>query len=106
MSYFNQLISTNPSIREAAIANGRASTYAERRIIKRLGKRRMEMVEEVCEDESVFEVILKPGFINNSYCETMWVFGKHHIECGDYTLTSMIEQDLMHWMNGVEEVTL
>lgn len=59
------------------------------------------MVEEVCEDSSCFEVVLKDGFINVEYGETMWIFNKSHLE-HDMTVLEMV-QDLSGWLQGVEE---
>ena len=102
MSLFNQLISTNHDIREAAIANRRETTFAERKIIKHLGKGLMKMVEEVRELNTAIEVVLKDGFENVPYGgETSWVYDTPKVDPSSRTFKRALD-DLTAWMCGVE----
>lgn len=102
MSLFNQLISTNHDIREAAIANRRESTFVERKIIKHLGKGLMKMVEEVRELNTAIEVVLKDGFENVPYGgETSWVYDTPKVDPSSRTFKRALD-DLTTWMLGVE----
>lgn len=74
---------------------------------KRLGKKRMRMVEEIHVDSEVYEVVLYPGYHNTHYGgETMWVFGQHHLKenGGDQTVNKMFD-DLIWWFSEVEKET-
>ena len=102
MSYFNQLISTNHDIREAAIANRRETTLVERKIIKHLGKGLMKMVEEVIEMNAAIQVVLKDGFANMPYGgETSWVYDTPKVDPSSRTFKRALD-DLTAWMLGVE----
>lgn len=102
MSFFNQLISMNDEIREAAIANRRETTFAERKIIKHLGKGLMKMVEEVIEMNTAIQVVLKDGFENVPYGgETSWVFDMPKVDPSSRTFKRALD-DLTSWMLGVE----
>ena len=102
MSYFNQLISMNDDIREAAIANRRETTFIERKIIKHLGKGLMKMVEEVRELNAAIEVVLKDGFENVPYGgETSWVYDTPKMDPSSRTFERALN-DLSQWMLGVE----
>ena len=70
-------------------------------IIKRLGKKRMEMVEDVYVDWAVCEVILKDEYIATNYWSTMHVFGTHYFE--EYT-KAMYFDELLYWFSKVEKV--
>lgn len=70
-------------------------------IIKRLGKKRMEMVEDVYVDWSVCEVVLKDDYVALNYCTTMHIFDTQHFE--EYT-KSMYFDDLLFWFSNVEKV--
>lgn len=105
MSYFNQLISTNPSIQRAAMLNRRETTFAERKIIDHLGKGLMKMVEEVRELNTAIEVVLKDGFENVPYSgETSWVFDTPKVDPNSRTFERALD-DLTAWMCGVEPTT-
>ena len=73
---------------------------------KRLGKKRMRMVEEIHVDSEVYQVVLYTGYHNTSHAETMWTFGQHHLRenGGDQTVNEMFD-DLISWFSNVEQVT-
>lgn len=64
-----------------------------------LTKAQVAMVECFDEDSEVYEVVLHSPYINQSYAETVWVFGKHHLE-SDMTVDDML-QDLQSWLGEV-----
>lgn len=70
-------------------------------IKKSITKAQRSMVGGIAEDSEVFEVELKYPFINLSYDETLWVFGKHHLDY-EMTVSDMVE-DLQHWLSGVSK---
>ena len=73
------------------------------RIIARLGKARMALVEEILNDpnDTVIEVILKDGYKSTLWNETMHVFGLENF--ADYTQAEYFE-DLIQWFASVEKV--
>ena len=64
-----------------------------------LTKAQATMVECFDEDSEVYEVLLHSPYINKNYDETVWVFGKHHLE-SDMTINDMLK-DLQSWLGGV-----
>lgn len=64
-----------------------------------LTKAQAAMVECFDEDSEVYEVVLHSPYINQSYDETVWVFGKHHLESG-MTVDDMLK-DLQSWLGEV-----
>ena len=71
---------------------------------KRLGKKRMEIVAFVEVDNGtdvVYEVGLKDGYVSMSYGTTIWGFNREHLDSGDYTEKTMLD-DLMYWYSTVE----
>ena len=64
-----------------------------------LTKAQAAMVECFDEDSEVYEVLLHSPYINQSCDETVWVFGKHHLESG-MTVDDML-QDLQSWLGEV-----
>ena len=64
-----------------------------------LTKAQDAMVECFDEDSEVYEVVLYSPYINQNYGETVWVFGKHHLD-SDMTIDDML-QDLQSWLGGV-----
>ena len=67
-------------------------------------KKYQHMIQEVDQDSEVWEVLLSEGFASVDG-ETMWVFGKHHYECGDYT-QARIKEDLDDWLYYAEKTSL
>ena len=69
------------------------------RIKRAIPKEMKTIIQEIAECSDCFEVILKEGYWNPSYGETMWVFGKHYLE--DMSVSEMIE-DFELWISGVK----
>jgi len=71
---------------------------------KRLGKKRMEIVEFVEIErgaDTIFAVGLKDGWVNVGYGETVWQFGEEHLDRGDFTEKTMLD-DLIFFFADVE----
>tara|TARA_R110000787_G_scaffold82506_2_gene178210 strand:- start:1492 stop:1758 length:267 start_codon:yes stop_codon:yes gene_type:complete len=71
---------------------------------KRLGKKRMEIVEFVeveGGEDTVFAVGLKDGWVNVGYGDTVWQFNEDHLDRGDYTEKTMFD-DLIFFFSDVE----
>lgn len=58
-------------------------------------------VADISEDPEIYEVQLREPWINTEYQETLWVYGKHHLEGGS-SLQDMLG-DLKCWMMGIEK---
>jgi len=58
-------------------------------------------VADISEDPEILEVQLREPWINSEYQETLWVYGKHHLEGGS-SLQDMLG-DLKCWMMGIEK---
>ena len=58
-------------------------------------------VADISEDPEIYEVQLREPWVNTEYQETLWVYGKHHLEGGS-TLQDMLG-DLKCWMMGIEK---
>jgi hypothetical protein len=69
------------------------------RIKRTIPKKMKPIIQEIAEDSECFEVILKDGYWNPCYGETMWVFGKHYLE--DMSVSEMIDEFEL-WIDGVE----
>lgn len=69
-------------------------------ISKAITKKYQPFVLEVSEDCNEFEVVLKDGFINQGYGESMWIFDKSNLE--DMSVKEMVE-DLKLWLSDVVE---
>ena len=64
-----------------------------------LTKTQAAMVECFDEDSEVYEVVLREPYVHPDYGETVWVFGKHHLEQG-MTIADMLD-DLKWWIEDV-----
>ena len=58
-------------------------------------------VADISEDPEIYEVQLREPWINTEYQETLWVYGKHHLE-GESSVQDMLG-DLKCWMMGIEK---
>ena len=58
-------------------------------------------VADISEDPEIYEVQLREPWINTEYQETLWVYGKHHLEGGS-SLQDMLG-DLKCWMMSIEK---
>jgi len=58
-------------------------------------------VADISEDPEIYEVQLREPWINTEYQETLWVYGKHHLEGGS-SLQDMLG-DLKCWMMAIEK---
>lgn len=58
-------------------------------------------VADISEDPEIYEVQLREPWVNTEYQETLWVYGKHHLEGGS-SLQDMLG-DLKCWMMGIEK---
>jgi hypothetical protein len=58
-------------------------------------------VADISEDPEIYEVQLREPWINTEYQETLWVYGKHHLEGGS-SVQDMLG-DLKCWMMGIEK---
>jgi len=58
-------------------------------------------VSDISEDTEVFEVQLREPWINSEYHETVWVYGKHHLDGGS-SVQDMLG-DLKCWMMHIEK---
>ena len=58
-------------------------------------------VADISEDPEIYEVQLREPWINTEYQETLWVYGKHHLEGGS-CLQDMLG-DLKCWMMAIEK---
>ena len=59
------------------------------------------VIEEIYETATTFEVVLKDGFVNQNYGETIYTCSKDYLE--DVTPKEFIEQADM-WLCGVIEL--
>ena len=73
---------------------------------RKLGKRRMSLVEDIAVMGEAYEVVLKPPYGNRPYgLETMWVFGQHNlIEYGGDMTASAMWLDLLGWFDDCEDL--
>lgn len=63
-------------------------------------KKHWGKIEEIEFGAECIEVVLKDGWINKDYNETIWAFGYHHFDMGDYT-GKEAANDLNHWLDSV-----
>ena len=68
----------------------------------RIAKKYAHLVEGIDIDSEITEVVLKDGFINPYYGETIWVYAHEHLEYGA-TLADR-QNDLNHWLSNVEPI--
>jgi hypothetical protein len=70
-------------------------------IIKRLGKKRMNMVQEIGLDTEAVDVVLFEGLINTEYDETIFVWGLHRFDDEGVTQKTMLDE-LISWFDSVK----
>ena len=58
-------------------------------------------VADISEDPEIYEIQLREPWINTEYQETLWVYGKHHLDGGS-SLQDMLG-DLKCWMMAIEK---
>ena len=71
------------------------------KVIKWLGKKRMEMVEDIDISSGVIDIMLFENFKSVGYDESIYVFDIEHNH--DYTQAD-IKGDLLNWFDQVERV--
>ena len=72
-------------------------------IIKtRLGKKRMEIVDDIGLDDELLDVMLVDGYRNTGYGTRIWNWGLHRFEDDGVTRKAMLI-DLIDWFDCVEK---